>query len=200
MVESLLLPAHVYEKMLAHARAHWPAEACGLLRGHDAQVRELLPARNIAADPRHNFQVDAKSLLQALSWEDEGDAMLAIYHSHPRTAAFPSAVDAASAFYPDSVYLILSLQDWAAPQLRGFFLRPEVLFDEKQAQVLQSGFEQVRPGLWSRFLAADAPLSPTLADAGPGVTHFYLIYQTSPRPPQPLRLVSVQSVPVTITL
>lgn len=35
--------------------------------------------------------------------------MLAIYHSHPDSEAFPSAKDVQLAFYPDSLYIIVSL-------------------------------------------------------------------------------------------
>jgi len=36
--------------------------------------------------------------------------LLAIYHSHPRTEAYPSATDIRLAYYPDSSYLIISLK------------------------------------------------------------------------------------------
>jgi len=37
--------------------------------------------------------------------------LLAIYHSHPRTEAYPSATDIRLAYYPDSSYLIISLKN-----------------------------------------------------------------------------------------
>ena len=47
-----------------------------------------------------------------------GEAMLGIYHSHPRTAAYPSPTDVEMAFYPEAIYFIISLA--GAIDLRAF--------------------------------------------------------------------------------
>jgi proteasome lid subunit RPN8/RPN11 len=44
---------------------------------------------------------------------------LAIYHSHPQGPSVPSPTDIAEAFYPDSVYIILSLAQ-QPPSVRAF--------------------------------------------------------------------------------
>lgn len=36
--------------------------------------------------------------------------MMGIYHSHPTTHAYPSTSDVRMAFYPDAIYLIISLE------------------------------------------------------------------------------------------
>jgi proteasome lid subunit RPN8/RPN11 len=38
-----------------------------------------------------------------------GETMMGIYHSHPRSPAYPSKSDVELAFYSDSVYFIVSL-------------------------------------------------------------------------------------------
>jgi proteasome lid subunit RPN8/RPN11 len=45
---------------------------------------------------------------------------VAIYHSHTRSAAYPSATDVSLAYYPETVYLIVSLADAERADLRGF--------------------------------------------------------------------------------
>jgi proteasome lid subunit RPN8/RPN11 len=50
--------------------------------------------------------------------------MLAIYHSHTASPAYPSQTDINLATYPDAIYLILSLADGEAP-LRGFRIEGE---------------------------------------------------------------------------
>ena len=45
--------------------------------------------------------------------------MLAIYHSHTASPAYPSQTDINLATYPDSIYLIVSLAEGEQP-LRGF--------------------------------------------------------------------------------
>jgi len=203
MPDQLILSHSFYQAIVAHARAGYPAEACGLLRGRNGRVSGILPARNTAPNPQRNYQVDAQSLLQALRWEDEGDELVAVYHSHPSGPAYPSAVDAANAFYPESVYLILSLQYPAAPQLEGFYLRPEAMLHGKTARLLlrEMSFSQVRPGLWGCHLAAGAALPGFSRRPAPREVAFYLILDENPgRHPSPVRLISVQSVTVIIQL
>jgi len=192
MPARLILPQSIYRALLAHARAQFPYEACGLLRGRAGQVTDFLPARNISSTPHSDYEVDAETLLRALSWEDEGDELIAIFHSHPTSPAYPSPVDAAKAFYPDSVYLILSLQRVDAPELMGYFLRPGAIFRGEQADMLRRDipFRQVRPGLWSYHLSSAETL-PQL-QTGAGMDRF-LIYD---QPAGPIRLIVVQPVEI----
>jgi proteasome lid subunit RPN8/RPN11 len=48
--------------------------------------------------------------------------MLAIYHSHPETAARPSAEDIRLAVTPNVVYVIVSLQNRSYPYMKGFLI------------------------------------------------------------------------------
>ena len=52
--------------------------------------------------------------------DDAGDDLLAIYHSHTRSAAYPSRTDVELAFFPDTLYLIVSIADREAPEIRAF--------------------------------------------------------------------------------
>jgi [CysO sulfur-carrier protein]-S-L-cysteine hydrolase len=49
-----------------------------------------------------------------------GEEMLAIYHSHPETPARPSEEDIRLALTPGVSYVIVSLADVQAPDLRSF--------------------------------------------------------------------------------
>ncbi|HEY80458.1 MAG TPA: M67 family metallopeptidase [Caldilineae bacterium] len=188
----LLLPKSIYQALVAHARAQYPNEACGLLRGRAGRVSGFLPARNIAPTPRSDYEVDPESLLQALSWEDEGDELIAIFHSHPTSPPYPSFVDAAKAFYPDSVYLILSLQQPRHPELKGFHLRSEAAFTRTQARAMRQGipFVQVRPGLWAYRIPSEG------GDEGRG-EDVCLVYD---REDGPMRLIHIQPVSIHILL
>jgi proteasome lid subunit RPN8/RPN11 len=48
--------------------------------------------------------------------------MAAIYHSHPCSAASPSARDKELAFYEEVVYIIVSLME-IKPVIRGFWIK-----------------------------------------------------------------------------
>jgi len=49
-------------------------------------------------------------------------SMAAIYHSHPCSAASPSARDKELAFYEEVVYIIVSLME-IKPVIRGFWIK-----------------------------------------------------------------------------
>jgi proteasome lid subunit RPN8/RPN11 len=54
--------------------------------------------------------------------EANGEDLVAIYHSHPATQAYPSPTDRAESHYPEAIYLLVSLRD-AAPDVRAFRIR-----------------------------------------------------------------------------
>jgi proteasome lid subunit RPN8/RPN11 len=53
--------------------------------------------------------------------ERRGIEVLAVYHSHPASAAVPSRKDRERNYSPDVVNLIISLQD-GTPRMRGWWL------------------------------------------------------------------------------
>lgn len=120
--EQLIVPAAIQADIIAHSRAGWPEEVCGILAGRDGVVTGLLRAANVAADRRLHYTVDPAVLLRQFEFEEAGEEMIAIYHSHPLSPAYPSATDAAQATYPDAVTIICSLQQRQAPVLAGFRL------------------------------------------------------------------------------
>jgi proteasome lid subunit RPN8/RPN11 len=116
--------AAIVEAMVDHARAEEPNEACGLIVG-DAPAAEggralrWEPTRNKAASP-YRYEIDPADLLRlTLATDDAGEAFWAIVHSHVRTAARPSPTDVGLAFYPDALYLLVSLAD-ETPDLRAW--------------------------------------------------------------------------------
>ena len=109
-----------YDALVAHARSDFPFEVCGLLAGADGRIVKHYAIPNEARSMTF-YRMDAKALLRAMNEMDDADwDLAAIYHSHTHTEAFPSATDVELAFYPDAVYLIVSLQDDSEPVIRGF--------------------------------------------------------------------------------
>lgn len=128
MVTELIIPAALAEQILKHARAELPNEACGLLAGDLAAGRASAfhPARNAEASPLR-YNVDPDDLVRiVLSIDDSGQDLVAIFHSHTRTPAVPSATDHRTALYPDVFYLLATLADsnaTAAESLRAWHIR-----------------------------------------------------------------------------
>jgi len=107
----LAIPAAVAAELLAHARAELPNEACGLLSGSfaDGRATAFHPTRNAEASPLR-YSVHPDDLVRiTFAIEDAGEDLVAIFHSHTRSAAVPSATDRRAAMYPDPFYLLASL-------------------------------------------------------------------------------------------
>ncbi len=119
--ESATLPRAIWRQMIAQARAEAPHEACGLIAGGaDGRPLRYHPTRN-AAGRLDWFEPDPMELLKlTMAFEDAGETLWGIYHSHPRSPARPSESDIEAAQYPDSLYLIASLQDADHPVIRAF--------------------------------------------------------------------------------
>lgn len=97
----LLLPAPLLARLWDHVRAELPRECVGLLGGVGEVVQALYPLSNVAELPERDYQAGAGELLRAFKAMDrEGFSLAAIYHSHPRGPAVPSAADRALAAYP----------------------------------------------------------------------------------------------------
>ncbi|HEV8648658.1 MAG TPA: M67 family metallopeptidase [Actinomycetes bacterium] len=108
-----------YDALVAHAREEFPNEACALLGG-DGRVEKVYALPNAEASPTF-YVVEPKALLRAMTEMDElGWDLVGIFHSHTFTEAYPSRTDVELARYPDAAYLILSLADQEAPELRAF--------------------------------------------------------------------------------
>ena len=114
----------------AHARRDAPEECCGLLLGTATEIIEAVPARNIAAEPARRYEIapeDHFAALRRCRSEGEGLAVVGGYHSHPRSAALPSATDLEQAFL-EFVYVIAGPVDASAPlEFRAYQLRDGVL-------------------------------------------------------------------------
>jgi proteasome lid subunit RPN8/RPN11 len=105
---------------MRHARAELPNEACGVLAGslESGRATAFHPARNIEASPLR-YNVHPEDLVRiTFAIEDAGEELVAIFHSHTRFAAVPSATDRRTAMYPDAFYLLASLADADAPPAR----------------------------------------------------------------------------------
>lgn len=116
----LEIPSDIYEQMLDQAKAEAPIEACGILAGRDGAVRRMYKMTNTEAREDHYTMEPAEQFAAVKDMRTAGLNMLAIYHSHPATAARPSAEDVRLAFTSDIAYVIISLQEAGAPVARGF--------------------------------------------------------------------------------
>ena len=108
--------AQIFDRL----RREFPNEGCGLLAGTQERVTAVYPIDSAEPSPVF-YNMDSKQQLRALGdIEDRGWELLAIYHSHTHTRAYPSATDIQHAVYPDALYVIVSLADESDPEMRAF--------------------------------------------------------------------------------
>jgi proteasome lid subunit RPN8/RPN11 len=112
----------VLSAMIEHARQDAPLECCGLLVGVPGLIEESVRTRNVRESERTYLIDPAEHLAVMKRVRGEGRAVLGAYHSHPRSPAVPSATDLAEAHYEEFLYVIVSLADQAAPDVRGYRL------------------------------------------------------------------------------
>ncbi len=107
--------------MIAHARDTYPNESCGILAGRDSVPSHLYQVKNTDPNPRIRYLMDTQEQFWVFKNIRHNDLeVVAIYHSHPHTEAYPSPTDVKLAYYPEAYYVLTSLQDQAHPAVRAF--------------------------------------------------------------------------------
>ncbi len=111
------------DEMVAHAREDLPNECCGMIGGRDGEATSVVRVENAAASPLR-YEMEPQGQYDALkSIEDAGDELIGIYHSHTRSAAYPSQTDVNEArMWPEQAYVIVSLENEEAPDVKAYDL------------------------------------------------------------------------------
>ncbi len=111
------------DEMVAHARESAPDECCGILAGADGEVSKLYRITNTAHSP-YRYVMDPQEQLHAmLECERRGWELIAFYHSHTHSAAYPSQTDVRMALqsgYLDEHYVLVSIANEDEPVIRAF--------------------------------------------------------------------------------
>jgi [CysO sulfur-carrier protein]-S-L-cysteine hydrolase len=119
------LTQRVIDELAAHAREEAPNECCGLLVGTgdlDNLITDVVRCRNVEASPVR-YQLDpAQHIAANRALRGTGRRVVGAYHSHPRSPADPSETDVRQAYYPEFVWLIVSLARAESPEVRAYRL------------------------------------------------------------------------------
>lgn len=119
-MSGLFIPQDLLNKIIAHCRSVYPHEACGMLAGKGRVVGKVYEMTNIEHSNVSYLMDPAEQFKVMKEMRREGSDMVAIYHSHPHSAAYPSVRDVDLAFYPDSVYVIAGILGKERPEIRAF--------------------------------------------------------------------------------
>jgi [CysO sulfur-carrier protein]-S-L-cysteine hydrolase len=133
------LPRALADAIVAQARAEYPNEACGIVIGsgpaaEGGEALRYVPCRNEAASP-YRYAIDSQEALRlSIEADDRGEEFWSIVHSHVRSPAVPSPTDVGLAFWPDALYVLVSLaEEHASPtgelSLRAWRIRDGASFE-----------------------------------------------------------------------
>ena len=114
-----LLHTSALEAVLRHAERASPRECCGVLVGREDEILQGVEARNLSEDPNRYLLDPADHIAIRRDARAAGLAVVGFYHSHPHSAARPSATDQAEAAYPDHLYLIVGVDEVRLFRLAG---------------------------------------------------------------------------------
>lgn len=116
----------IVNQILSHALRAPEQEVCGLISARDGMPRRVYPVANVAPDAGRLFAMDPQQQIDAMRrMRESGEALYAIYHSHPHAPAAPSSLDLQQAAYPDALYLIVSLNTKGVLDMQGYRLRDQ---------------------------------------------------------------------------
>jgi proteasome lid subunit RPN8/RPN11 len=119
-MDAIHLRRSVRADMVAHAREEAPRECCGLLIGEGTFIDESVRIRNVDARPTR-YQLDpAEQIATNRRLRGTARRVIGCYHSHPHSPPFPSDTDRAEAYYPEFVWLIVSLSAPVDPAIAAY--------------------------------------------------------------------------------
>jgi proteasome lid subunit RPN8/RPN11 len=109
------------DEIVAHAVRDAPNECCGVIAGRDGAATAVHATENVVASP-FRFEIDGLALMGLLDrFEAEGDELAAIYHSHTRSAPYPSQTDLNfAALWPGVEWLIVGVPKGGEPFVRHY--------------------------------------------------------------------------------
>ena len=125
------------DQMIEHSKSEDPNECCGILAGTNGDISKLYKIRNASPSP-YRYVMDPQEMLTSIQDADEnGIDLVAFYHSHTHSPAYPSETDtrmAVESGWVDFCYVLVSLEDDDKPVVRFYVIDSdgEVLDEETQ--------------------------------------------------------------------
>ena len=120
-------------KIVAHARADHPDEACGVIAGPAGSDRpeRFIPMLNAERSPTF-YRFDSMEQFRVWREMDErGEEPVVIYHSHTATEAYPSRMDVSYASEPGAHYVVVSTRDPDEAEFRSFRIVDGTMTEEE---------------------------------------------------------------------
>jgi [CysO sulfur-carrier protein]-S-L-cysteine hydrolase len=129
----LTISRTLHDKIVAHARADHPDEACGVIAGPagTGRAERFIPMVNAERSPTF-YRFDSMEQLRVWrEMDDRDEEPVVIYHSHTATEAYPSRTDISYASEPGAHYVLVSTRDAERAEFRSFRIRDGAVTEEE---------------------------------------------------------------------
>ncbi len=127
------------DQMIEHSKSEDPNECCGILAGTNGNISKLYKIRNASPSP-YRYVMDPQEMLTSIQDADEnGIDLVAFYHSHTHSPAYPSETDtrmAVESGWVDFCYVLVSLEDEDKPVVRFYVIDSDGEVLEEETQIL----------------------------------------------------------------
>ena len=125
-------------EMIEHSRLENPNECCGILAGTGGKVTKLYRIQNSTPSP-YRYVMDPNEQLKAMKDADERSLnLMAFYHSHTHSPAYPSDTDvrmATESGWVDFCYVLVSLEASSKPDVRFFDVSADGNVNEEEVKI-----------------------------------------------------------------
>ena len=128
----LTISSELRSKVVAHARADHPDEACGVIAGPTGSDKpdRFIAMLNAERSPTF-YRFDSMEQLRVWrEMDDRDEEPIVIYHSHTATEAYPSRTDISYASEPTAHYVLVSTREPDEAEFRSFRIVDGVVTEE----------------------------------------------------------------------
>ena len=126
----LTLPQAMLDQVVAHARRDHPDECCGVIAGKDGVATRLFEMSNADRSPT-GFTFESTEWLRVYrEVDDADDELLAVYHSHTATEAYPSRTDVLWSRHNEFAHWLLVSTRSDENEVRSFTITDGVVEEE----------------------------------------------------------------------
>ena len=126
------------DQMIEHSTSEDPNECCGILAGTNGDISKLYKIRNASPSP-YRYVMDPQEMLTSIQdAEENGLDLVAFYHSHTHSPAYPSDTDvrmATESGWVDFCYVLVSLEDSLNPDVRFFDISGDGNVNDEEAKI-----------------------------------------------------------------
>lgn len=134
------VPSNFVDEMIEHAVQENPNECCGILAGKDGLISALYRVRNSTPSP-YRYVMDPKDQMNVMKKSDElGLDLMAFYHSHTHSPAYPSETDtrmAVESGWVDFCYVLVSLEK-QEPEVRFYMVDAKGDISNEEFEIINS--------------------------------------------------------------